>query len=448
MKHEQRQIRDARAQMPRGLFRALSYRNYRLFFFGQGVSLIGTWMQQVAMSWLVYRLTGSALLLGTVGFTSQIPTFLVAPFAGVLADRCNRRRLLLATQSLAMTQAFLLSYFVLTGTIQVWQIIALSLLLGVVNGFDIPVRQSFVIEMVEEKTGLANAIALNSSMVNAARLVGPSVAGLLISLLGEGSCFLLNGFSYLAVLLSLAAMRVTPRPAAAQSRPILHELREGVRYAVDFAPIRAILLLLAMMSLTGMPYAVLLPVFARDVLHGGPHTFGFLMAASGLGAFSATLYLATRRSVIGLGRLIAISCALFGFGVAGFALSGLLWVSLVCLLIAGFGAMMQVAASNTILQTIVDDDKRGRIMSLFTMAFMGMTPFGSLFAGALAARIGAPVTVQIGGLACLVGALLFAAWLPTFREKVRPIYTRLEIIPEVAKGIQSASELCVPPKEP
>ena len=448
MKHEQRQIRDARAQMPRGLFRALSYRSYRLFFFGQGVSLIGTWMQQVAMSWLVYRLTGSALLLGTVGFTSQIPTFLVAPFAGVLADRCNRRRLLLATQSLAMTQAFLLSYFVLTGTIQVWQIIALSLLLGVVNGFDIPVRQSFVIEMVEEKTGLANAIALNSSMVNAARLVGPSVAGLLISLLGEGSCFLLNGFSYLAVLLSLAAMRVTPRPAAAQSRPILHELREGVRYAVDFAPIRAILLLLAMMSLTGMPYAVLLPVFARDVLHGGPHTFGFLMAASGLGAFSATLYLATRRSVIGLGRLIAISCALFGFGVAGFALSGLLWVSLVCLLIAGFGAMMQVAASNTILQTIVDDDKRGRIMSLFTMAFMGMTPFGSLFAGALAARIGAPVTVQIGGLACLVGALLFAAWLPTFREKVRPIYTRLEIIPEVAKGIQSASELCVPPKEP
>ena len=448
MRQKQEQSREKRRERHRGLFRALSYRNYRLFFFGQGISLVGTWMQQVAMSWLVYRLTGSALLLGTVGFTSQIPTFLVAPFAGVFADRCNRRRLLLATQSLAMTQAFLLSYFVLTGTIQVWQIFALSLLLGVVNGFDIPVRQSFVIEMVEEKQGLANAIALNSSMVNAARLVGPSIAGLLISAVGEGACFLLNGFSYFAVLLSLAAMRVTPRPAVAARSSILYELRAGVRYAASFAPIRAILLLLAMMSLTGMPYAVLLPVFAKDVLHGGPHTFGFLMAASGVGAFSATLYLASRRSVIGLGRLIAISCALFGGGVASFALSRALWLSLVFLSIAGFGAMMQVAASNTILQTIVDDDKRGRIMSLFTMAFMGMTPFGSLCAGALAARFGAPVTVQIGGLSCLVGALLFAAWLPTFGERVRPIYARLEIIPEVAKGIQSASELSVPPKEP
>jgi len=445
MKKRQKQPRGAGG---RGLFRALTYRNYRLFFFGQGVSLVGTWMQQVAMSWLVYRLTGSPLLLGTVGFTSQIPTFLVAPFAGVLADRCNRRRLLLATQSLAMTQAFLLSFFVLTGSIQVWQIIALSLLLGVVNGFDIPVRQSFVIEMVEEKQGLANAIALSSSMVNAARLVGPSIAGLLISVLGEGACFLLNGISYLAVLLSLAAMRVKPRPPVTTSRSILHELREGVGYAASFVPIRAILLLLALMSLTGMPYAVLLPVFAKDVLRGGPHTFGFLMGAVGVGAFSATLYLASRRSVIGLGRLIAVSCALFGFGVAAFALSRVLWVSLLFLSIAGFGAMMQVAASNTILQTIVEDDKRGRVMSLFTMAFMGMTPFGSLFAGALAARLGAPVTVQVGGVACMVGALIFAGWLPTIREKVRPVYLRLDILPEVAKGIQSASELSVPPKEP
>ncbi|HEY5513916.1 MAG TPA: MFS transporter [Geomonas sp.] len=448
MKQQQEQIGDRGAQAGGGLFRALSYRNYRLFFFGQGISLVGTWMQQVAMSWLVYRLTGSALLLGTVGFTSQIPTFLVAPFAGVLADRCNRRRMLLATQGLAMAQAFLLSYFVLTGSIQVWQIIALSLLLGVVNGFDIPVRQSFVVDMVEEKHGLANAIALNSSMVNAARLIGPSVAGLLISLVGEGACFLLNGFSYLAVLISLALMRVAPRPVRKVRTSILHELREGVSYAANFAPIRLILLLLALVSLMGMPYAVLMPVFAKDVLHGGPHTFGFLMAASGVGAFASTVYLASRRSVLGLERLIAVSCALFGAGVAGFALSSLLWVSLLCLAVAGFGAMMQVAASNTILQTIVDDDKRGRIMSLFTMAFMGMTPFGSLFAGALAARIGAPVTVQIGGLACLVGALLFAARLPALREKVRPIYTRLDIIPEVARGIQSASELTVPPKEP
>jgi len=274
------------------------------------------------------------------------------------------------------------------------------------------------------------------------------VAGLLISLLGEGVCFLLNGVSYLAVLVSLALMRVAPRPVRQTRSSILHELREGVSYAANFVPIRVILLLLALVSLMGMPYAVLMPVFAKNVLHGGPHTFGFLLAASGIGAFAATMYLASRRSVIGLGRLIAISCALFGVGIAAFALSSLLWVSLLSLMVAGFGAMMQVAASNTILQTIVDDDKRGRIMSLFTMAFMGMTPFGSLFAGALAARIGAQVTVQIGGLACLVGALLFAAWLPTFREKVRPIYARLDIIPEVAKGIQSASELTVPPKEP
>lgn len=430
-----------------GLFRALSYRNYRLFFFGQSISLVGTWMQQVAMSWLVYRLTGSALLLGTVGFTSQIPTFVVAPFAGVLADRCNRRLLLLATQSLAMVQAFLLAYFVLSGAIQVWHILLLSLLLGLVNGFDIPVRQSFVIEMVEEKHALGNAIALNSSMVNAARLIGPSIAGLLISVFGEGYCFLLNALSYLAVLVSLLAMRVAPRPAHPSRSSILYELREGVWYALRSAPIRVILMLMALMSLMGMPYAVLMPVFAKVVLHGGPHTYGFLMAASGVGALIGTVYLASRRSVLGLGRLICVSCALFGIGIAGFALSRLFWISLLCLLVAGFGAMVQVAASNTILQTIVDDDKRGRVMSFFTMSFMGMTPFGSLFAGAVAGQIGAPVTVQIGGVACLVGSLLFAAWLPSFREKVRPIYIRLGIVPEMAKGIQAASEPAGPTRD-
>ncbi len=430
-----------------GLFRALTSRNYRLFFFGQSVSLIGTWMQQVAMSWLVYRLTGSALLLGTVGFTSQIPTFLVAPFAGVLADRSNRRRLLLITQSLAMAQAFLLAYFVLSGSIRVWHILLLSLLLGVVNGFDIPIRQAFVIEMVEDKQRLPNAIALNSSMVNAARLIGPSVAGLLISVLGEGACFLLNGLSYLAVLGSLLAMRVAPRPARASRGSLLYELREGVKYALGSEPIRAILLLMALMSLMGMPYAVLMPVFAKEVLHGGPHTYGFLMAAAGVGALCGTVYLASRRSVVGLGRLISIACALFGAGVACFALSSVLWISLCSLFFCGFGAMVQVSGSNTILQTIVDDDKRGRVMSFFTMSFMGMTPFGALCAGAVAGRIGAPLTVQIGGLACLAGSLFFAAWLPSFREKVRPIYTRLGIIPELARGMQSASEPTLPPKE-
>jgi MFS family permease len=431
-----------------GLFRALSYRNYRLFFFGQSISLIGTWMQQVAMSWLVYRLTGSALLLGTVGFCSQIPTFVTAPVAGVLADRTNRRRLLIATQSTAMMQAFLLSYFVISGTIQVWQIIVLSLLLGVVNGFDIPIRQSFVIDMVEERNSLANAIALNSSMVNAARLIGPSVAGLLISVLGEGACFLLNGFSYLAVLVSLAMMRVAPKPPREVRRSVLHELREGVAYAARFAPIRAILLLLSLISLMGMPYTVLMPVFAKDVLHGGAHTFGFLMSASGVGALTGTIYLASRRTVLGLGKLIIVTCALFGAGIAGFALSKTQYLSLLFLFISGFGAIVMVASSNTILQTIVEEDKRGRIMSFFTMAFMGMTPFGSLFAGALAGKIGAPVTVQIGGVVCMAGSLLFALALPALRKEVRPIYARLGIIPEVAKGIQTASEITMPPKEP
>jgi MFS family permease len=431
-----------------GLFRALSYRNYRLFFFGQSVSLIGTWMQQVAMSWLVYRLTGSALLLGTVGFTSQIPTFLVAPFAGVLADRSNRRRLLLATQSLAMTQAFVLAYFVLSGSIRVWHIIVLSLILGIVNGFDIPIRQSFVIEMVEEKHGLPNAIALNSSMVNAARLIGPSVAGLLISVLGEGACFFLNGVSYLAVLISLALMRVKPREQKPVRRSVLYELREGIGYAAKFAPIRAILLLLSLISLMGMPYSVLMPVFAKDVLHGGPHTFGFLMAATGVGSLAGTVYLASRRTVLGLGKIITLACGLFGAGIAAFAFSETQWLSLLLLMPAGFGAMVQVAASNTILQTIVDDDKRGRVMSFFTMAFMGMTPFGALFAGAIAGRIGAPATVEIGGVACLCGALVFSQKLPSLREKVRPIYTRLGILPEIAEGIQTASEITMPPKEP
>ncbi|HJV64818.1 MAG TPA: MFS transporter [Geomonas sp.] len=439
---------DNGARRSQGLFRALSYRNYRLFFFGQSISLIGTWMQQVAMSWLVYRLTGSALLLGTVGFTSQFPTFVVAPFAGVLADRSNRRRLLIATQSLAMAQAFLLSWFVLSGTIRTWHIIVLSLVLGVVNGFDIPIRQSFVIEMVEEKHILANAIALNSSMVNAARLIGPSVAGLLISVLGEGACFLLNAFSYLAVLISLNMMRIPPRHVEPKRRSILYELREGIGYAVQFAPIRALLMLMALVSLMGMPYAVLMPVFAKDILHGGPHTFGFLMGSAGVGALTGTVYLASRRNVLGLGRVIVIACSLFGLGIAGFAFSKTQGLSLLMLLPAGFGAMVQVAASNTILQTIVDDDKRGRVMSFFTMSFMGMTPFGALFAGAVAGHLGAPITVEIGGVACLFGALIFSRSLPALREKVHPIYTRLGIIPEVAAGIQTASEITVPPKEP
>ena len=425
----------------RNLLRALRSRNYRLFVAGQSVSLVGTWMQQVAMSWLVYRLTGSAMLLGVVGFASQIPTLLISPVAGVLADRWDRRRLLIATQALAMLQAVFLAVVVLTGTVQVWQIILLSLVLGIVNAFDIPVRQSFVVEMVEDRKDLGNAIALNSSMVNGARLIGPAVAGLLVASVGEGICFILNAVSYLAVIAALAAMRIPKDAHHRPSRgPILHELREGFRYAYTFGPIRSILLLVALISLMGMPYSVLVPVFAKDILHGGAHTFGFLMTAAGSGALAGTLYLASRRSVIGLGRLIVAAAVFFAAGIAAFALSSTFILSLAALALAGFGAMTLVASCNTLLQTILDEDKRGRVMSFFTMAFVGMAPFGSLGAGVMAGFIGPRDTLLIGCCGCLAGAAFFARQLPLIREKVRPIYVRMGIIREVANGMETAAE--------
>jgi MFS family permease len=435
------------AERMRLLMRALQSRNYRLFFGGQTLSLIGTWMQQVAMSWLVYRLTGSALLLGVVGFAGQVPSFLLAPVAGVLADRWNKHRVLLWTQSLSMLQAAILTALVFAGLVQVWHIIALSLVLGTVNAFDIPARQSFLIEMIEKREDLGNAIALNSSMVNGTRLIGPSLAGITIAAFGEGVCFLLNAASFLAVIAALAAMRVKAKAVQAAKASVLHELREGLTYAYKFPPIRSILLLLALVSLMGVPYTVLLPVFARDILHGGAHTFGFLMASAGLGAFVSAILLATRKSVVGLGRIIPLAAGLFGIAVAAFSLSRSLWLSLLLLFIAGLGMMAQIASSNTILQTVVDDDKRGRVMSLFTMSFMGMAPFGSLLAGALAGRIGVTATMFLGGSLCLVGSLVFARNLRSLREHIIPIYLQKGIISEVAAGIQTATELGVPPEE-
>jgi MFS family permease len=425
----------------RNLLRALRSRNYRLFVAGQSVSLVGTWMQQVAMSWLVYRLTGSAFLLGVVGFTSQIPTFLLAPVAGVLADRWNRRRLLMVTQALAMFQAAFLAAAVLSGVVQVWHIVVLSLLLGVVNAFDIPIRQSFIVEMVYDREDLGNAIALNSSMVNGARLIGPTIAGLLVASVGEGVCFVLNSASYLAVLVALAAMRLAPAPQQQkQRRHVFHELREGFNYAFGFGPIRSILLLIALVSLTGMPYAVLVPVFAKEVLHGGVHTFGFLMTAAGCGAFIGTVYLASRKSVLGLGRLIVLAAVLFAAGIAAFALSGTIIFSLASLVVVGFGAITMIASCNTILQTIVEEDKRGRVMSFFAVSFMGMAPFGSLGAGTMSGIIGPRETLLLGAACCLVGATIFARQLPRIRESVWPIYVKMGIITEVAQGMESAAE--------
>jgi len=418
---------------PKGLqliFRALHHQNYRLFFGGQGISLIGTWMQQIAMSWLVYRMTQSAFLLGVVGFLGQIPAFFLSPFAGVLSDKWNRHRILIYTQSLAMIQAFILALLTLTGAIAIWHIIILALFLGFVNAFDMPTRQAFVVEMVETGEDLGNAIALNSFLFNGARLLGPSIGGILISLLGEGMCFLLNGISFIAVIAALLGMKMTKREIRSKSSHVLKGVKEGFTYALGFPPIRSLLLLLGLVSLTGMPYIVLMPVFAKNVLHGGPHTLGFLLGASGVGAAVGAIYLASRTSVLGLGRLIVIASSIFGIGLIGFSLSRTLPLSLLLLVFTGFGMMVQMASSNTVLQTIVEEDKRGRVMSLYTMALMGMVPFGSLLAGSLASKIGAPGTIMISGIACILGSILFARKLPLLRELVRPIYLRKGIIRE------------------
>ena len=424
----------ARSREYGGLLRALRSRNYRLFVAGQGISLVGTWMQMVAMSWLVYRLTGSALLLGVVGFTSQIPTLLLAPVAGVLADRWNRRRLLMLNQTFAMLQAAFLATAVLGGFVQIWLIVLLSLLLGMITAFEIPIRQSFVVELVEHRKDLGSAIAFNSSMVNAARLIGPSVAGVLVASAGEGVCFIINCVSYMAVIMALAAMRIAPRPPRPQLRHVMHELREGFTYTFGFGPIRSILLLIAFVSLMGMPYTVLVPVFAKEILHGGAHTFGFLMTAAGSGAFIGTLYLGSRRNVLGLGRVIVTAVILLAAGIAVFSVSSYLPISMAALAVAGFGSITVVASCNTILQTILEEDKRGRVMSFFTMAFVGMAPFGSLGAGAMADAVGVRYTLLTGAGFCLAGAAMFARKLPKIREKIRPIYVRMGIIHDQTSG--------------
>ena len=427
----------------KAIIRSLKHRNFRLFFSGQSISLIGTWMQRIALGWLVYRLTNSPFLLGFVGFSGQIPTFFIAPFAGVLADRRNRHHILLLTQTLAMLQAFALSFLVLSDLIRTWHVIALSVLLGVINAFDMPTRQSFMVEMVEEKKDLSNAIALNSSMVNSARLLGPSAAGILIAAVGEGTCFLINAISYLAVIVSLLLMKINRKDINLRKSKTWQELKEGFRYASGFPPIRDVLLIFALVNLAGMPYTVLMPVFAKDVLHGGPSALGFLMGSIGLGALGGAIYLASRKSVLGLGKMIPIAMAIFGSGLMAFSISKFLFLSLVLMLLTGMGQMIVMASINTILQTIVDDDKRGRVMSFYTMAFMGATPVGSIIGGSLASKIGAPETVLIGGLVCVIGALFFARRLPVLRELARPIYVKMGIIPEIATGIQSATELSI-----
>jgi MFS family permease len=386
-------------------------------------------MTKIATAWLVYRLTGSAILLGTVGFMGQIPTFLLAPFAGVWVDRWNRRHVLLATQALAMLQSLALAALTLTHRVNIHEILWLSAFQGVINAFDMPGRQAFLVQMVEDKRDLGNAIAINSSMVNVARLLGPALAGLLIAATNEGWCFLIDGVSYLAVLASLLMMRVHVAAAMYAGTSMLEQLREGWTYVSRSAPLRTILLLFAVVNLMGMPFTVLMPVFASKVLHGGPHTLGFLMGATGVGALVAALSLAARRSVRGLTKMIPISAALFGGGLIFFGLSRSLWISLVMMVLTGFGMMQGMAASNTIIQTIVSEDKRGRLMSYYTMAFVGMMPFGSLLAGAMAHAMGAPLTVIVSGSVVIASAIWFTTRLKGVRREIKPIYQELGILP-------------------
>jgi MFS family permease len=418
--------------------RSLRHRNFRLFAGGQIVSLTGTWVQLVAQSWLVYRLTGRATLLGLVGFAGQIPIFLLAPLGGALADRFERRRILVVTQSMAMLLAFVLAALTLGGVVHEWHIVALAAASGIVNAFDIPTRQSFLVEMVG-RDDLINAIGLNSSMFNGARMTGPAVAGVLVASIGEGWCFLLNGLSFAAVIVALLAIRAAPFRPPVERVSTLTRIRQGFGFAIGERPIRALMLMLAFMSLTGMPFMVLMPVFADRVLDGGPAAYGILMSAAGLGALSGAVTLASRRDVSGLGSWVARAAIAFGALLCAFSFSRSLWVSVALLLPIGFSMMVEISSSNTLIQTMVPDALRGRVMAVYSMMFMGMAPAGALLAGWAADRIGAPRTVLVGGAACVVAAAVFRWSLPRLRADAQRLIVAQQMVGgEPPAGLTSA----------
>jgi len=410
-------------------WRALRHRNFKLFFFGQSISVIGNWMTRIATTWLVYRTTHSALLLGVVSFAGQIVSFALGPFAGVWVERLNRRKLLVWTQAAAAVQSLALAALTLAHAIDLWEIIALTALQGLINAFDVPGRQSFLVQMVEDRADLSNAIAINASMANGARLIGPAIAGLVIGAVGEGWCFLLDGVSYFAVIASLLLMRIRPIGIRRPAGSMFEQMREGWDYVRTFHPIRTVLLLFALINLMGYPYAVLLPVFAGQVLHGGAATLGWLTGASGIGAVMSAFSLAVRKSVVGLTRMLQIAPAMLGGALILFGLSHTFWLSLVLMVFAGFGLMQGASVANTVIQSLVTEDKRARVMSYYTMAFFGAAPFGSLLAGALAHRIGAPHTVIVTGLFCVAGSLWFALALPKVNAAMRPIYLEMGLLP-------------------
>jgi MFS family permease len=407
--------------------RALRHRNFRLFFAGQLISLIGTWMQNVAQSWLVYRLTGSSALLGMVGFAGQVPVFLFSPLGGLIADRHSRQRTVIATQTSAMVLAFIFAALTLTGSIQVWQIFVLAALLGVVNAFDIPARQSFLAEMVG-RDDLINAIALNSSMFNGARIIGPAIAGILVAAIGEGWCFFANAVSYIAVIIGLIMMTIAPAARRVYEGSAASHIIEGFRFVAHTGPIRALLLLLGLVSITGMPYAVLMPIFADKIFHAGARGLGILMGFSGLGALMGALLLATRRVVRGLGRWVAISCGVFGVSLIVFAFSRSFWLAAAGLVPVGFAMMTQMGASNTLIQTMAPDRLRGRVMSIYSMMFMGMAPIGALLAGVIAERFGAPFTVAAGGVIAIAGSIAFGLRWPELRPEARQLVLAQQMV--------------------
>jgi MFS family permease len=389
--------------------RAMRYRNYRLYFGGQGISLTGSWIQQVAMGWLVYRLTGSAFSLGLVAFFAQVPVFFMSPLAGVLADRWDRMRIMLVAQTLAMIQAFILAILMFSHVIAPWHLLPLAFFLGVANALDAPARHSFIVQVVERKEDLGNAIALNSAMFNGARLVGPPVAGILVALVGEGICFLINGISYLAVIFALLAMKLKPRKAHAGNVSLWDEMREGFRYTFSLRPIRLIIILIAWVSLFGMSYMTLMPIFVSKTLGGGPHSLGFLMGATGCGALLGALILASRQGTRGIEKSLVSGSVVFSLGLVAVSLARTFWLAMLLLFIVGLGMMVQMASANTYLQHLISDDKRARVMSIYTMAFMGATPIGSFLVGILASSVGVTLTIAIGGVFSLAGVLVFAS---------------------------------------
>ena len=419
----------------KGIFSSLHSRNYRLYFTGQSISLIGTWMQNIALSWLVYRLTGSVFLLGLIGFTSQIPTFVLAPFTGVLTDRYNRLTIMILTQVFFMLQALTIAILVLFNLVEVWHIIALSLVFGIITAFDAPARQSLVVDLIDKPEDLGNAIALNSAIFNGGRLIGPAIAGITIALVGEGICFLINAISFVAVITALLHIKIPVKQAILHRVKFKKSFSEGFHYTFQSVPIRTLILLLANLSLVGLSFVVLLPAYAKEVLHGNSDTLGYLMSAMGAGALIGAFYMASRKSVLGLGKIIPRSVGLLGLSIVLASFSGKLPFSLIVLFFGGLSMILSLSSINTMLQTIADEDKRGRVMSFYAMALMGTSPIGNLLAGSIASGIGIPQTLLIGGTITIASGIWFRLNLQSLRKFIRPIYVTKGILPSLTDDI-------------